>query len=59
MVLVVSVMLASFPLLAYAQGKERPVEHPTFYRTIQIGGLSTFYREACPVATGTVLVHLN
>ena len=42
--LVVSVMLASFQLLA--QGKERPVEHPTFYRTIQIDGLSIFYREA-------------
>ena len=32
MALVVSVMLASFQLLA--QGKDRPMEHPTFYRTI-------------------------
>src|SRR4029453_15176159 len=37
MVLAVSVMPASFPCLA--QGKERPVQHPTFYRTIQIDGL--------------------
>jgi hypothetical protein len=28
--------------------KERPVEHPTFYRTTQIDGLSIFYREAGP-----------
>jgi len=31
--LMISVMLASFPLSAQTQGKERPVEHPTFYRT--------------------------
>jgi pimeloyl-ACP methyl ester carboxylesterase len=41
-------MLASFPLLAQAQGKERFMKHPTFYRTIQIDGLSVFYREAGP-----------
>lgn len=46
MALVVSVMLASFQLLAH--GRERSVEHPTFYRTIQIDGLSIFYREAGP-----------
>jgi len=44
--LALSVMLASFPSLAKAQGKERPVEHPIFYRTIQVDGLSIFYREA-------------
>jgi hypothetical protein len=37
--LVVS-MLGSFLLLAEAQ--ERPVEHPTFYRTTQIDGLTIF-----------------
>ena len=46
MALVFSVMLASFQLLAQAQGKERPMEHPTFYHTTQIDGLSIFYREA-------------
>src|SRR2546425_12806941 len=45
MALVVSVMLASFQLLAQVQGKERPVEYPTFYRTTQINVLSIFYRE--------------
>ena len=34
--LTLSVMLASLPSLAQAQGKERAMEHPTFYRTIQI-----------------------
>ena len=38
-------MLAS--LLAL-QGKEHPVEHPTFYRTIQIDHLAIFYRDAGP-----------
>src|SRR6266436_4553132 len=46
MVLVVSMMPAIFQLPAHAQGKERPVKHPTFYRAIQVDGLSIFYREA-------------
>ena len=48
MVLVVSMMPAIFQLPAHAQGKERPVKHPTFYRAIQVDGLSIFYREAGP-----------
>jgi pimeloyl-ACP methyl ester carboxylesterase len=55
-VLVVFVMLASFQLPAQAQRKERPVEHPTFYRTTQIGGLSIFYREAGPKDAPTLLL---
>src|SRR6266851_5003504 len=54
--LVVFVMLASFQLLARAQGKERPVEDPTFYRTTQIDGLSIFYREAGPKHAPTLLL---
>src|ERR1700722_10750361 len=54
--LVVSAMLASFQLLAQTQGKERPVEYPTFYRTIQIDGLSIFYREAVPKDAPTLLL---
>src|SRR6266498_1225054 len=50
----VFVMLASFQFLA--QGKERPVEHPTFYRTIQIDGLSIFYKEAGPKDAPTILL---
>src|SRR6266852_6238915 len=56
MALVVSVMLASFQLLAQVQGKERPVEHSTFYRTTQIDGLSIFYREAGPKGASTLLL---
>ena len=56
MALVVSVMLVSFQLLAQAKGKERPVEHPTFYRTIQIDGLSIFYREAGSKDAPTLLL---
>src|ERR1700720_1511465 len=52
--LMVSVMLASFQLLA--QGKEPPMEPPIFYRTIQIDGLSIFYREAGPRDAPTLLL---
>ena len=56
--LVVSVILASFQLLALAQGKERPMKYPTLYRTIQIDELSIFYREAGPKGAPTlVLLH--
>ncbi len=41
-------MFASSQLLANGQGRERPVEYPTLYRTTQIEGLSIFYREAGP-----------
>jgi hypothetical protein len=55
--LVVSLMPASFQLLAKDQVKmERPVEHPTFYRTAQIDGLSIFYREAGPKDAPTLLL---
>jgi pimeloyl-ACP methyl ester carboxylesterase len=58
--LVVSVMLATFELPVQAQekaqGKERPVEHSTFYRTTQIDGLSIFYREAGPKDAPTLLL---
>ena len=48
-------MPASFQL-AHAQGKERLLEHPTFCRTIPIGGLSIFYREAGPKDAPTILL---
>jgi pimeloyl-ACP methyl ester carboxylesterase len=46
MAMVVSVMLASFQLLAQTREKEPSMPDPTFYRTIHIDGLSIFYREA-------------
>jgi pimeloyl-ACP methyl ester carboxylesterase len=48
MKLVFSVTLASVQLLAQTHGKEHPVNYPTVYRTMQIDGLSIFYREAGP-----------
>src|SRR5208282_763141 len=56
MALVVSVMLPSLLLPAQVEGKESPVEHPTFYRTVQIDGLSIFYREAGPKDAPTLLL---
>jgi pimeloyl-ACP methyl ester carboxylesterase len=57
---VVSVTLAFFQLPAQAQGhdrgKDHPLKYPTFYRTIQIDGLSIFYREAGPKDAPTILL---
>jgi pimeloyl-ACP methyl ester carboxylesterase len=39
-----------------SQGKERPVQHPTYYRTTQVDGLSIFYREAGPKDAPTLLL---
>ena len=54
MALAISVMLGSFQL--FAQGKERPMEHSTFYRTTKIDGPSIFYREAGPKNAPTLLL---
>src|SRR5260221_11074095 len=56
MALVIPVTLASLQLLAHAQGKGPPVEPPISYRTIQIDGLSIFYREAGPKDAPTLLL---
>jgi pimeloyl-ACP methyl ester carboxylesterase len=56
MVLVVSLMLAIFQLPVHAQGKEDPLKHSTVYRTIQVDGLSIFYREAGPKDAPTLLL---
>jgi len=52
---VISLTLASSNLLALSKEKN-PVEHPTFYRTIQIDGVSIFYREAGPKDAPTLLL---
>lgn len=53
--LVISLTLASSDLLAQSNEKN-PVAHPIFYRTIQIDGLSIFYREAGPKDASTLLL---
>jgi pimeloyl-ACP methyl ester carboxylesterase len=47
-------MLASFQ--SPAQTQEITEEHPTFYRTIQIDGISIFHREAGPKDAPTLLL---
>jgi pimeloyl-ACP methyl ester carboxylesterase len=49
-------LLAALELLAGAQGTKRAMDHPTFYRTIQIDGISIFYREAGPKDAPTLLL---
>src|SRR6202042_3125218 len=55
-VMAISVMFAASQLLAQSHEKERPMKHPTFYRTIEIDGLSIFYREAGPKDAPTILL---
>lgn len=55
-VLIVIIGMASSQLLAVAEGKESSMNHPTFYRTIQVDGLSIFYREAGPKNAPTLLL---
>ena len=52
----ISLMLASFQLLAETHGKERSMQYPIFYRTIHIDGLSIFYREAGRKDAPTILL---
>ena len=56
--LVVSLMLvlAPFKSVAHAQENERPVEPRTFYRAIEIDGLSVLYREAGAKEAPTLLL---
>ena len=62
--MLVLVLLASIQLSAYGQGKEQPMEHrgehskehSTVYRTVQVDGLSIFYREAGPKDAPTLLL---
>src|SRR3954447_9425653 len=51
--LAVAVVL-SFQWLA--QGKEAGVKHPTLYRSVQVNGLSIFYREAGPADAPVLLL---
>src|SRR5947207_7144345 len=51
---IVAVILASSQL--FGQGKERTMEHPTWYRTIKVDGLNIFYREAGPKDAPTLLL---
>ena len=54
--LTVSAILTSAPSLANTQGKEHPVANSTSYRSIQVDGLSIFYREAGPKDAPTLLL---
>src|SRR5438132_2896510 len=49
-------IFSSFQLLPQTHEKEHLMKYPTFYRTIQIAGLSIFYREAGPKDAPTLLM---
>jgi pimeloyl-ACP methyl ester carboxylesterase len=54
--LAVIVMTSQFDTLSLAQRKEYSVKHTVAYRTVQIDGLSIFYREAGPKGAPTILL---
>jgi pimeloyl-ACP methyl ester carboxylesterase len=56
MKLLVCFIVASFQLLAQAPGKEAAMQPQIFYRTVQVDGLSIFYREAGPKDAPTILL---
>ena len=56
MAFMIFLWLAAVPWHSQAQAKENPVKYPTSYRTIQVDGLSIFYREAGPKDAPTILL---
>ena len=54
--LLLSAAFAPLSLLGQDNRKELSVEHTTVYRTIQVDGLSIFYREAGPRNAPTILL---
>jgi pimeloyl-ACP methyl ester carboxylesterase len=56
MAMVIFLMLTSFQLLAQTHDKENTMEYPTFYRAIEVAGLSVFYREAGPKDAPTIIL---
>ena len=54
--LAVIVMTAQFDSLSLAQRKDQPLKHTPVYRTVQIDGLSIFYREAGLKDAPTILL---
>jgi hypothetical protein len=50
-----SLVLTSSQLLAQS-GDEHSMQHPTFYRSVQVDGLSIFYRAAGPKNAPTLLL---
>ena len=56
MLCIVFMTAASCQVPLLAKSKEPPMDHPILYRTIQIDGLSIFYREAGPKDAPTILL---
>jgi pimeloyl-ACP methyl ester carboxylesterase len=50
------VVACTLSALAQTGGKESAMKHPTLYRTLQVDGLSIFYREAGPKDAPTILL---
>ena len=53
---VASLVVALFQSPMRGQGKELSVEHPIFYRTIDVDGINIFYREAGPKDAPVILL---
>src|ERR1700735_4932187 len=55
-ILMFFVTLTSFQSFAQTEGRRRTVKQATFYRNIQVDGLSIFYREAGPKDAPAILL---
>jgi len=56
MTVIAALVTASISITGFAQRRERPMAQTTAYRTVQIDGLSIFYREAGPKDAPTLLL---
>jgi pimeloyl-ACP methyl ester carboxylesterase len=54
--LLIPCMALALSVVGQDHGKDCPVKHPIFYRTVQIDGLSIFYREAGPKDAPAILL---
>src|ERR1041385_6605238 len=53
-IFIITFVASQYP--AQAQEKDSSMNHPTMYRTVQVEGLSIFYREAGPKTEPTLLL---
>ena len=53
---IATLVTASISKTCSAQRKERPMAQATFYRSVQVNGLSIFYREAGPKDAPTIIL---
>ena len=54
--LLIGCIVLALSVISQQTRKDGPMKHPVFYRTVQVDGLSIFYREAGPQDAPTILL---